>query len=57
MSYLPDMFSQDFKNRIEAEVRNKLVDFRNESIDDFCKKRNICRICISGGYDCDLDHK
>ena len=38
-------------------ISQQLYDYEETVIDDFCKRHNICHICITGGYDCTGDHK
>lgn len=45
------------KNGIAAKVRKEASEKYIQWKDDFCKRHNICPVCITGGYDCDSDHK
>lgn len=48
-----DLISRGVKDKIRNEASATYQKWK----DDFCKRHDICPVCITGGYDCDSDHK
>ncbi len=54
---LPSNLGEQAKQNLENGIIDTLLIFKEDAIDDFCKRHNLCTICVTGGYDCDSDHK
>lgn len=42
---------------ITEKIRNEALSKYTEWKEDFCKRKNICPVCVTGGYECTSDHK
>ena len=38
-------------------IERLLSAYRKQIINEFCEKHDLCEICITGGYECNSDHK
>lgn len=56
-SLLPANLSDNARKVIRGEIINNLLDFRDKECDDFCRRNDLCPICITGGWGCGSDHK
>ena len=53
----PTYTSEGIHEFIRKEIEKLLLIYKNEVIDEFCQLHDICSTCITGGYNCDSDHK
>ena len=57
MSFFPKDYSEAtismIRANMEARYRQRLSDYQ----DAFCEDNDICPMCITGGWNCDSDHK
>lgn len=54
---LPKQLGETIETAIRSDIRLTIVNYNNKLIDEFCEAHNICRVCITGGFNCDSDHK
>lgn len=57
MAFFPKDYSEEtislIRQRVSENVGALMVDYNNA----FCKDNDLCPICITGGWNCDSDHK
>lgn len=41
---------------VDEKVKEIALD-QEKRFDEWCKRHDICAICVTGGYNCDSDHK
>ena len=56
LSLFPNL-SEEVSKIIGERIILKLLAYRGHFKDDWCKENNLCPVCVTGGWDCDSDHK
>ncbi len=54
---LPRDLSDSTREILKGQFKMKLIQYNEDLIDNFCESANLCPVCISGGWDCNSDHK
>ncbi len=54
---IPVNSGETVKQQVEYAARRELLEYKESAINDFCKRHNLCPLCITGGWNCDSDHK